>query len=45
MRLRSLIHVAEVARALTLDRRIIILGSSSLLATFPELGEDGSLLA
>jgi len=33
-----------VARALTLQRRIIVFGSSSLLASFRELGEPGNLL-
>jgi hypothetical protein len=44
VRLESLIHVVKVAVAITPGRRIIVLGSSSLLASFPELGEaDGPL--
>lgn len=39
MRLQSLVHVASVAAALSPGRRIVVLGSSSLLASFPELGE------
>lgn len=44
MHLRALIHLVKVAGAVTLRERIIVLGSSSLLATFEELGEAGNLL-
>ncbi len=40
MRLESLIHVVGVAAAISPGRRIVILGSSSLLASYPELGSD-----
>ena len=44
MRLQSLKHLVSIAAAIAIDRRIIVLGSSSLLASFPELGErDGPL--
>jgi hypothetical protein len=39
MRLRSLIHLVEVALAVARPERIILLGSASLLPTHPELGE------
>lgn len=44
MRLESLIHVVKIASAISPGRRIIILGSSSLLASFPNLGETAGLL-
>ncbi|CAN5412076.1 hypothetical protein BH20VER3_BH20VER3_21480 [soil metagenome] len=40
MRLESLVHVVRVASAITPGRRIVILGSSSLLGSFPELGDE-----
>lgn len=39
MRLHALKHLAESAKVLGHSHRIIVLGSASLLATFPELGE------
>ena len=44
MRLQSLKHLVAVAAALAPSRRIIVLGSSSLLATFPDLGETNGAL-
>lgn len=44
MRLRSLIHLLEAVKALARPDRIIVLGSSSLLAVDPELGESGQPL-
>ena len=44
MRLQSLKHLVGVAAAIAPSRRIIVLGSSSLLASFPELGELDGLL-
>jgi hypothetical protein len=44
MRFDSLIHLAKISRALAKDRRIVVLGSSSLLGCFPELGEPGQPL-
>ena len=44
MRLRSLTHLVSELLLKEKSYRIIILGSSSLLATFPELGEQGSPL-
>ena len=41
MRLQSLSHVVNIAAAIAPGRRIIVLGSSSLLASFPLLGEAG----
>lgn len=40
MRLDALIHIGRTAAALAESRRIIVFGSSSLLPTFPELGDD-----
>jgi hypothetical protein len=39
VRLQSLVHLARIAAAIAPGRRIVILGSSSLLASFPHLGE------
>jgi hypothetical protein len=39
-----LTHIADATRALARGESIIILGSSSLLASFPELGDAGGLL-
>ncbi|MEO8353276.1 MAG: DUF6036 family nucleotidyltransferase [Chthoniobacteraceae bacterium] len=44
MRLRSLIHLAKISRALTGEVRLVVLGSSSLLAFHPALGEPGQPL-
>lgn len=43
MRLRALNHLIESARALAESRKVIVLGSASLLASFPELGDLGVL--
>ncbi|WP_193210984.1 DUF6036 family nucleotidyltransferase [Luteolibacter marinus] len=40
MRLDSLKHLARVAESLVEAERIVVFGSASLLATFPELGDD-----
>ena len=40
MRLPALIHVARTALELMGDRELIVGGSSSLRASFPDLGED-----
>jgi hypothetical protein len=39
MRLQSLIHLVAAIRALCHPVRVIVLGSSALLASFPEIGE------
>ena len=44
MRLRSLIQLLEATRALVHPDRIVIIGSSSLLPTHPDLGEAGQPL-
>jgi hypothetical protein len=52
MRLPALNHLVESVRSLGQSRKVIVLGSASLLASFPELGEkellestyDGDLL-
>ncbi len=44
MRLQSLIRVAAETASVTGKRRLVVLGSSSLLATFPELGEPAGPL-
>ena len=45
MELAALKHVARVSlEMMGPDAKLIIVGSSSLLATFPELGEEGGLL-
>ncbi len=41
MRLPFLIHLLDAVAAMARPRRIVILGSSSLLPQFPELGEPG----
>jgi hypothetical protein len=43
MRIHALNHLVESARALAQSRKVIVLGSASLLATFPEIGEQGLL--
>jgi hypothetical protein len=44
MRLQSLKHVLETVRAIAQPERVNLLGSSSLLARFPNLGERGGPL-
>jgi hypothetical protein len=44
MRLRTLRHLLEAARALAQPERVVIIGSSSLLPTHPELGDPGQPL-
>lgn len=44
MRLQALIHLTEAVRTLSGSQRIRVLGSSALLARFPELGEGGGPL-
>jgi len=43
MLVQSLEHLARSALALAQSQKIFILGSSSILASFPELGEEGLL--
>lgn len=45
MNLAALQHLIRAASALAGDRRFLVLGSASLLASFPELGEEDSPLA
>lgn len=45
MTLSSLQHIIRAAQALAEDRGILVLGSASLLASFPELGDGESPLA
>jgi hypothetical protein len=45
MRLGALKHMAEVVRAMSRPQRIVVIGSSSLFASFPELDIDGGPLA
>jgi hypothetical protein len=45
MTLAALQHLLRSARALADDRHFLVLGSASLLASFPELGDADSLLA
>ena len=44
MRLGSLKHLADVVRAISRPQRILVIGSSSLFASFPELDIDGGPL-
>jgi hypothetical protein len=44
MRLPALKHLIESVASLAHSERICVLGSSSLLGSFPELGENGGLL-
>jgi len=44
MHLRSLKHLVDIVRAVSQADRIVIIGSSSLLAANPELGEAGQPL-
>jgi hypothetical protein len=43
MRIHALKHLVEAARALGESRKVVVLGSASLLVSFPELGEAGPL--
>ncbi len=43
MRVHALNHLVESARVLGQSRKVIVLGSASLLVSFPELGEQGLL--
>jgi len=45
MTLAALQHLLRSASALADDRHFLVLGSASLLATFPELGDADSMLA
>ncbi len=45
MNLSALQHIIRAAQALAEDRVILVLGSASLLASFPELGNGESPLA
>lgn len=45
MTLAALQHLIRAASALAADRKFLVLGSASLLASFPELGETSSPLA
>lgn len=45
MTLAALQHLVQAAHALAGDRTILVLGSASLLASFPELGDASSPLA
>lgn len=44
MNLESLQHLIRVVRAMADDRSVIVLGSASLLVSFPELGRDSAPL-
>jgi hypothetical protein len=44
MQLHALRHLVEAVRALSRSEKILVLGSSSLLASFPELGDYGGPL-
>ena len=44
MRLRSLNQLLEATRALARPERIVIMGSSSLLPIYPDLGKRGQPL-
>lgn len=41
MRLRSLRHLVSELTSMESSRRIVVIGSASLLAAFPDLGEQG----
>jgi hypothetical protein len=45
MTLAALQHLIRAATALAADRNFLVLGSASLLASFPELGQSSSALA
>ncbi len=44
MQLRALRHLIESVQALSRSERLLVLGSSSLLPLFPDLGEEGGPL-
>jgi hypothetical protein len=44
MRLQSLNHLIEVVRAVARPTRVLVLGSSSLLPSHPDLGSPGQAL-
>jgi hypothetical protein len=44
MQLHALRHLVEAVRALSRSEKILVVGSSSLLASFPDLGDDGGPL-
>ena len=44
MRLRTLKHLLDAVTALARPKRIVVIGSSSLLPHHPDLGEEGQLL-
>lgn len=45
MTLAALQHLLRAASALAEDRQLLVLGSASLLASFPQLGQPGTPLA
>lgn len=45
MTLAALQHLIRAAQALAEDQPLLVLGSASLLASFPHLGDDGGPLA
>lgn len=45
MNREALLHLMHAAEALTPNQKILILGSASLLATHPELGDPSAPLA
>jgi hypothetical protein len=45
MTLKALKHLLHAASSLADDRHFLVLGSASLLVSFPELGDEGSALA
>jgi hypothetical protein len=45
MNLAALQHLIRVVRVLTEDGEVLVVGSASLLASYPELGEDSQPLA
>ena len=44
MRLRTLKHLLDAVTALARPKRIVVIGSSSLLPHHPDLGEEGQFL-
>ncbi len=44
MQFPSLIHLARIVQAYARGQEVVVLGSSSLLGTFPNLGDEGNLL-
>jgi len=43
MRIHALNHLVESARVLGESRKVTVFGSASILASFPEIGEQGLL--